>query len=272
MMISFPKTTLNLYWFVATSFLLWFLFLHAPRYLYQRMIVASSWTHVMDVPFFLHLVGAYSLAVSCMINSLLTPRYVGSYCHIWIGRIGMIGGVIGYIFGLYCCWLPFRSVPLPPLSFSIPISIGGFLQVNGQYQGYQSIRRFQSITKQIEGNNAMAVVENTTNDNYVSSYQGSSNDDLSLLSSSSLIQQQQNELTNHITHMIGVFVFGCGIPGMIRFIGMVLPNLAENIMTYIIAIALLHVFVYCYVRRMVTSMIRIVPPSSPKPVPTVVPK
>jgi hypothetical protein len=115
-------------------------------------------------------------------------------------------------------------------------------------------------------------VENT-HDNSVPSYHvSSSNDDIALLSSSSslsyLIQQKQEELENHITQMIGVLVFGCGIPGIIRLIGMIIPNLAQNALTYIVAIALLSVLVHCYVRRTVTTSIRVVP-SLPSPVPTV---
>ena len=54
-----------------------------------------------------HLIGAYSIYLVCVHNTLLTPstfKGAARLFHIWIGRIGLVLGVIGFITGAILVW------------------------------------------------------------------------------------------------------------------------------------------------------------------------
>lgn len=280
----FRLKTFNIYWVLSTLLLVWFLLIHSPIYLYKRMKVSDD---TYDIPFIIHLLGSYTICFSCICNSLCTPSINRTY-HIWIGRIGMIGGIVGFTFGFYCSWYPYRRGPLPPRSFAIPITIGGCLQLYLQYNGYRSIRRYQLITKQIEEvlqndnyrqhhiNDTDNTVSNA-NDNNSSSNNNCSNQILTPLSTSSrpLIDryiilnddhpesillnryrdEQQKELENHITSMILLFVMACGIPAFIRLMDVVMPN--SGFIMMILSILLLQTFANYYVHHFMESIINV---------------
>lgn len=87
---------LNIYWILTTSLLVWFLFIHSPPYLSKRVREIESY----NVPFILHLFGAYVISLACISNSLFTPSTMGGKSkpyHILVGRIGMVGGIIAFI-------------------------------------------------------------------------------------------------------------------------------------------------------------------------------
>ena len=81
-----PKT-FNIYWIFGTTLMVWFLFIHSPPYLYQRFYNNNNTDTSFDIPFALHLQGAYTISIVCIINSLITPTAFGGnarYYHKWI--------------------------------------------------------------------------------------------------------------------------------------------------------------------------------------------
>jgi hypothetical protein len=81
---------------------------------------------------------------------MLTPSSLNGKArrsHVIVGRIGMVAGVLGFVFGCVCSWWPTRD--RPPFSFSIGITISGSFQVLYQFLGYTAIRKYQPLKQQI---------------------------------------------------------------------------------------------------------------------------
>jgi len=177
---SSPLKNVNIYWIFASSLAVWFLFVHSPPILIKRQV----WK---DLPFTSHLMGAYTIYLSCIINTVLTPSTrVGSFSHVWIGRIGMMAGLFSFVFGLYCAWWPWRSVK-QALGFSIGITVGGVMQITTQMAGYRAIKKYQYLKTL-----------------------GSAADSIEL----------ERAIKTHVYNMIGLFVAACGIPAALRLAGM----------------------------------------------------
>uniref|UniRef100_A0A6U2SA18 Uncharacterized protein n=1 Tax=Leptocylindrus danicus TaxID=163516 RepID=A0A6U2SA18_9STRA len=112
---------LNVYWVLATSLGLWFLFLHSPPILSERKVLYwNNENHTLetnDAPFLLHLIGSYLIYLICMLNTLYTPScstltLIGGTAavkarsvHVWMGRCAMIAGYLSFALGVYiACW------------------------------------------------------------------------------------------------------------------------------------------------------------------------
>src|SRR3569623_1096147 len=171
--------TLNPYWIVASSLAVWFLFVHSPPILLQP--------RTLERPLFVvHLVGAYLVYIACILNTGRKP-WSSLTSHVLIGQIGMIAGVIGFVGGLLYVILHFHEIDI---GFSIPITIGGLLQMNLQYQGYKAIQKYRQVKVQL--------ITATKEDALV-------------------LQEQRNDyLRTHISCMIALFCMGCGVPAAMR--------------------------------------------------------
>jgi len=181
---------ITIYWVAATAIAIWFLFIHSPPILIQRNIF-------QDPLFLLHLCGAYTVYLACIHNTLLTPTMLQSKArqfHVFVGRLGMVAGVVGFIFGLLVAWLPSRGTDQ---GFAIGISIGGTLQMVAQTQGYQGIKTYKKLKFQIES------IEN--NDGCMTDLED-------------LRDQRDKALEMHIKGMLSLFVSACTIPAMLRLV------------------------------------------------------
>ncbi|KAI2491184.1 hypothetical protein MHU86_23379 [Fragilaria crotonensis] len=184
-----PKN-LTIYWVVASSIAIWFLFIHSPKFIVRRKVYA-------DFPLATHLIGAYSIYLSCMFNTLFTPSTLDGKArpwHVWIGRIGMVFGLVSFAFGLYCAWWPYRPIT-PPFGFSIGITIGGVAQIITQRAGYQAIQRFYVLKAKV-----MEIEEAT-----------GESEELETLKT-----QKETALRTHVYNMVALFVSACGIPAGLR--------------------------------------------------------
>lgn len=129
----------------------------------------------------------------------------------------MVFGVFGFLAGLYICWWPWREV-LPPVGFSIGISIGGIAQMILQTLGYKDIKRFQRIQSEIErltspSSSSPPAQDVPNNQSNLLPNDGSENTE-------ELIEQLKEEkvkaLNGHISNMISLFVVACGVPAAMR--------------------------------------------------------
>lgn len=180
--------TFNASWVVATVLCVWFLFIHAPFVLIAKAQIEPLLC--------VHLFGAYSVYLTCVHNTLLTPSTFDGAArqfHIWIGRAGLSLGVVGFITGFILTWVILDASS--NLGFSIGITYGGLAQMQVQYTGYRAITRFQKIKAQIEASEYNTQQELDT-----------------------LQEQQDNHLSDHILCMINLFVLACGIPALIRVV------------------------------------------------------
>lgn len=172
-------------WVISTTLCIWFLFRHAPTHLSQKETI-----HPLVYP---HLIGAYSIYLVCAHNTLLTPstfKGTARLFHIWIGRIGLLLGVMGFITGAILVWFIYDYTE--NWGFSIGITVGGIQQMIAQYKGYKAIRSFKNIKLQI------------TSGEYKS-------EELKVLQ-----DEQDKNLSLHIENMVALFVMACGIPAFIR--------------------------------------------------------
>jgi hypothetical protein len=184
------EKNVNLYWIGASGLAIWFLFIHSPPILRARHAL-------MDPAFVWHLLGAYSIYLACIHNTLVTPSVARSQ-HVWVGRIGMILGVVGFGFGLYIAWWPWRD--LPPRGFYIGITIGGIAQIVLQIRGYASIRRFKALRERL-------------------SEAPSTESDTLMVDREELEADKAKALITHIESMISLFVIACGTPAAMRIAG-----------------------------------------------------
>jgi len=173
-------------WAISTTLCLWFLFRHAPTHLSQKESI-----HPLVYP---HLIGAYSIYLVCAHNTLLTPstfKGTARLFHIWIGRIGLALGLMGFITGAILVWFIYDYTE--NWGFSIGITVGGIQQMAAQYKGYKAIRSFQKIKLQISS--------------------GKYKDKEEVIA---LHDEQDKQLSIHIENMVALFVMACGIPALIR--------------------------------------------------------
>lgn len=111
--------------------------------------------------------------------------------HTWVGRAGLILGLWGFGWGAWLSW----GRPNVNRSFSIPITIGGVLQLICETMGYYAIRNYKAVGAQLKSmppNTPPDVVEE-------------------------LKATQNGHLRTHIGYMLGLFVQACSIPALIRF-------------------------------------------------------
>lgn len=174
----------NFYWLAATTLALWFLFYHTPPFLVSN----RRWA---DFLLLVHIGSAGTVYLACAHNALVTPS-VNRLLHIWVGRTGLVFGILGFFTGLYMVLSPKYATGA---FFGVAITIGGVFQMVSQYLGFTSIREFQSVRKQLDQQNP-------------------SNADLILVEQ--LQEQRKRLLRNHIGYMLGVFVLACGIPAILR--------------------------------------------------------
>eukprot|EP00543_Licmophora_paradoxa_P011689 CAMPEP_0202474274 /NCGR_PEP_ID=MMETSP1360-20130828/92292_1 /ASSEMBLY_ACC=CAM_ASM_000848 /TAXON_ID=515479 /ORGANISM="Licmophora paradoxa, Strain CCMP2313" /LENGTH=383 /DNA_ID=CAMNT_0049101383 /DNA_START=57 /DNA_END=1208 /DNA_ORIENTATION=- len=103
-----PKN-LNIYWCLMSGLAVWFLFVHSPPILIRRRVYK-------DLPFSVHLLGSYTVYLSCVFNTLYTPSTTTLpflFCsnanantnsnartaHVWVGRVALV------ILGSYTVYL-----------------------------------------------------------------------------------------------------------------------------------------------------------------------
>lgn len=217
-----PKN-LSVYWVFFSSLALWFLFLHAPPILRGRY--GHAFILFDDPAFAIHLFGAYTIYLVCVHNTILTPSSLNGDAkkyHIYVGRFGMIAGLIGFIFGTYCAWSPYRPYPVDQ-GFAIGITIGGAMQVMTQVMGYMSIRKYQRLRKEVDDLMMMSTADGD------GIYYGSMDDggngnvggtgqhtQLELLEQ--LTKKKDEALKGHVGMMIGLFAVACGIPAALRIL------------------------------------------------------
>jgi hypothetical protein len=225
-MMTLPKN-LNIFWAGYTALAVWFLFIHAPPIMMARGILH-------DGPFAYHLLGAYTINIACIVNTMLTPSSLNGKArrsHVIVGRIGMIAGVLGFVFGCVCSWWPTRD--RPPIAFSIGVTIGGAFQVLYQFLGYRAIRKYQALKQQI--------IEIQTT--------GSDDPDANL---EELKNNRDDALASHISNMIALFVLGCSSPGMLRLLMLsrLLPPMIALIGGIALNILVVRPYANVYINRM----------------------
>lgn len=210
----------HVYWVATSAIAIWFLFIHSPPILIERRVFH-------DPPFLFHLIGAYTIYLACMFNTLFTPSMLDGKArplHVFVGRVGMVAGVLGFIGGLYCSWWPSRNMDK---GFAIGVTIGGSFQVFFQLKGYRAIKNYKRLKVQIE---EMMITE--TN--------GPDLADLTL--------QKDKALEIHIFSMIGVFLPACSIPATIRIVDMI-PNPNLGVISLVGIITLLNLGVEPFAKK-----------------------
>ncbi|KAL7563757.1 hypothetical protein ACA910_020442 [Epithemia clementina (nom. ined.)] len=190
---AFGKS-LNIYWLATSGLAVWFLFVHTPPILIRNKVFQQ------DPLLVLHILGAGGIYVACIHNALLTPStFQGRSLpwHIWVGRAGMILGVIGVATGAILTW---TRIDRLGLSFGIPITIGGIFQLGSQWRGYHFIQLYrQAKVEELKCTYMMM-------DGALQEQQ----------KQIELQEKQKTYLSYHISYMIGVFVIACGVPAVFR--------------------------------------------------------
>lgn len=201
---------INLPWFAATGLAVWFLFVHTPPFWIHRKLITR------DVILAIHIVAASTIYLSCAHNCMFTPSFINSFgkssktMHVWVGRIGMVAGIISFSLGAFLAWsrLGLDTVGGTTLAFALPITIGGIAQLSAQYYGYSAIRRYKSLGYDISLKQRQIDEKET----FVSDEQK-----ICLMEEINIMKvSQQKALRNHIGNMISLFVSACGIPAGIR--------------------------------------------------------
>ena len=127
-------------------------------------------------------------------DTLLTPttfKGAARLFHIWIGRIGLVLGIMGFITGAILVWFIYDHTE--NWGFSIGITFGGIQQMVAQYRGYKAIQSFQNIKLRISS--------------------GEYNSEEKLIA---LQDEKDKQLSLHIENMVVLFIMACGIPALIR--------------------------------------------------------
>lgn len=195
----------NLPWIAVSCLALWFLFVHTPPFWMQRQLLTR------DTMLAAHIVAAGTIFLSCVHNTLFTPSFTvfgkpSLFLHTWVGRVGMVAGLISFPLGAFMAWsrLGKAGVGGTNLGFSIPITIGGFAQVVTQYFGYRAIRKYKKIKNEIAMRSINLAVaskeEKSKLDNEIEQ----------------LHVEKDRALRFHIGNMIGLFASACGIPAGMR--------------------------------------------------------
>jgi hypothetical protein len=197
----------NLPWVAATCLAIWFLFIHTPPFWIQRKLFTR------DVILAIHIIAAGCVYLACAHNCMFTPSFTvfgktSKVRHTWVGRIGLTAGIISFTLGAYLAWsrLGRETVDGTTLSFAIPITIGGIIQVCAQYFGYIAIRQYKCIEQEIQ------IKQRHPDENSLTKEQEDEYEqDLNRLRVA-----QRKALRKHIRSMISLFVSACGIPAGIR--------------------------------------------------------
>lgn len=188
--------TLNISWALSAVLCFWFLFLHAPVFLFRK-------DHIEPL-LYAHLVGVYAVYLACVHNAIITPSLFGGAAkpfHVWGGRIGLVLGVIGFVLGFYLTWFVYD--PMEDSTFSIAITIGGLSQMQAEFCGYRSIQRYKATKLLIEQGG-------------YDSGDGGTREKLFALE-----DELDRHLTDHVKWMLNLFVMACGIPAIIRLAEMI---------------------------------------------------
>jgi hypothetical protein len=172
-------TPLQFYWGLSTAVAVWFLLFHTPAFLRHRLVTTNR------LVLALHLTGAGGLYIVCIHNSILTPGSGGwkRFSHVWLGRLGMLLGIGGFVSGLYLVWGPIPAEQ----PFGTIISLGGCLQLFSQVQGFRAIRNYHRVEATTDASDPASVA-----------------------------QRREAFLKAHIGYMTSLFVMACGIPAAIR--------------------------------------------------------
>ena len=183
--------TLNAPWVLTTAICIWFLFIHAP------VVLVARYAHHLRPLLKVHLIGAYSVYLTCVHNALLTPSALGGAArnfHIWIGRVGLVLGVIGFVSGFYMVWFEhFDDTQDSDMGFKIGITIGGFSQMQAQIVGIRAIKLFQKTKARLQAGEYATPEEKRE-----------------------LEDAQDHHLIMHVANMASLFAMACGIPALIR--------------------------------------------------------
>lgn len=199
---------INLPWFAATGLAVWFLFIHTPKFWIDRKVIPR------DVLLAIHIIAASTIYLSCAHNCIFTPSFKNIFgkssifMHIWIGRIGMVAGIISFSLGAFLAWsrLGLDTVGGTTLAFALPITIGGIAQLSAQYNGYLAIRQYKSLGNEIDVKLRQAEDVSVSKEQKVYVM-----DEIEIMKS-----LQRKALRKHIGNMISLFVSACGIPAGIR--------------------------------------------------------
>ena len=207
----------NLFWTAGTGLAIYFLFVHAPQYL-------SSFGGVSNISptLWIHLVGVYPIYLACIHNTLITPTTFKKWAkplHIWIGRIGLTMGVVGFVTGVILEW---TTLDRENLGGAIGVTIGGTIQMTAQFFGYRAIKRHQDFKKkisklqqeaQVEQKNTIADDENGCPNDDVNN-NNNNKDEIEIIDELKI--KRDSALISHVYNMLGVFLLGCGIPSLNR--------------------------------------------------------
>ena len=107
-----------------------------------------------------------------------------------VGRVGLVLGVWGFGWGAWLSW----GRPGVPLSFSIPITFGGILQLISEAVGYYAIRKYKTLRSEIES------LSTSESPNVIATMK----------------KKQKRYLMTHIACMVALFVNACSTPALIR--------------------------------------------------------
>jgi hypothetical protein len=142
----------NPYWGAVTGLAFWFLLWHTPTFWKNRHISR-------DLVLAVYIVAAGTIYLACVHNCLITPSLhpIAKISHTWIGRLGLLSGIVSFSLGFFLAWSRLALlgssstdddavvVGSTTLGFSIPITIGGILQIVCEVQGFRAIRKFKRI-------------------------------------------------------------------------------------------------------------------------------
>lgn len=184
---------LNLFWAAGTGLAVYFLFVHAPQYLATIDISPTLWIHIF---------GVYPIYLACIHNTLITPTTFSwaRGFHVWVGRIGLVLGVMGFITGVILEW---SNLDPDELGGAIGVTVGGTIQMTAQFFGYRAIKRHQRFKKELA-----EIIARHGLDGDDSDIDKKNIDDLR--------EKRDAALISHVYNMLGVFLLGCGIPSMNR--------------------------------------------------------
>jgi len=190
---------ISVYWLFATCLCVWFLFLHSLPVIAERRMYH-------DIPLATHLAGAYTVYLSCLINTLMTPSTKYGKWHSTVGKVGMVSGFASFGLGFYCTWL--SGADVDP-GFQVGITIGGIAQVASQVIGWRAIKRYKLRSKQID---ALRKGETADRDEDLDEARAK------------LVSEKETALADHVKSMISLYAVACGSPAMIRLVGIALPS------------------------------------------------
>jgi hypothetical protein len=239
----------NPYWGAVTGLACWFLLWHTPTFWKNRRISR-------DIVLAVHIVAAGTIYLACAHNCLITPSLhpIAKISHTWIGRLGLLSGVVSFSLGLFLAWSRLALmgsasstgcdasvVGSTTLGFAIPITIGGILQIMCEVQGFRAIRKFKRLKQHLEEASRPSNSSNTTMDQE---------------EKKSLEEQKEAALKTHIGYMLSLFVMACSIPAGIRLSGSIAGSedgLLPTIMIIAIVFAL-HSIANRYMGKMIPSL------------------